>query len=353
VLKRHLWLGFLGLAVGAAWACAQSPTFSLWDFTSTPPAASPKTEAVTPAPAQTPTAAKPANEELQPQLLGPEIWRLPAVAAAPPPMPAALTVPPAETLPAPEPSGIAPVINAPASLSGVLSGSEPIKINGPKTDDEKLWTGSFDLGLDGAEGNSDDFNVHCGFHAARKAENNALTLGVDYNERSNQNVITTNRMFFDGRFEWLFHDSLWSWFFHETVEYDEFQSFNVRDTSDAGFGYRLIKNEKTTLIGRFGAGYSHYFGGPDNGSFFPEAVFGAQLEHQISKRQKIVGVVEYAPDISDFLRYRLRTQAAWEVLLDAERNLSLRLGVLDLYNSVPNGAKPNDLDYALVLLWKF
>ncbi len=102
---------------------------------------------------------------------------------------------------------------------------------------------------------------------------------------------------------------------HETVEYDEFQPFDVRDTSDVGIGYRLIKTDLTTLIGRFGGGFSHEYGGPENGEYIPEAVFGLQLERQISKRQKILGVVEYAPDVGDFLRYRIRTQAALEVLL--------------------------------------
>ena len=39
--------------------------------------------------------------------------------------------------------------------------------------------------------------------------------------------------------------------------------------------------------------------------------------------------------------------------LDQEKNLSLRMGVLELYNSIPDGARPNDLDYAMMLMWKF
>ena len=61
---------------------------------------------------------------------------------------------------------------------------------------------------------------------------------------------------------------------------------------------------------------------------FPELVFGVQFEHQLSKRQKIVGLVEYAPAVADFDRYRIRSQAAWELLLDEQKNLSLRIGRL-------------------------
>jgi len=288
-----------------------------------------------------------------------EIWRLPPVgesgslSATPP----ALAMPPAETIPAPPPSAFPPASNAPSALSGKLSGSlpdsQPIDVKPPGADAQTLWDGSFDLGLDGSEGNSETFDFRFGFHAKRKTEGNILSLSLDYNKRTAQTLATANRLFFDGRCEWLIADSRWSWYLHETVEYDEFQAFDVRDTSDSGAGYRLIKNEATTFIGRLGGGFSHEYGGPENGLYVPEAVFGVQLEHQLSKRQKLLALVEYAPDVGDFLRYRIRNQAALEVLLDEIRNLSLRMGVLERYNSMPKGARPNDLDYAMMLMWKF
>jgi putative salt-induced outer membrane protein YdiY len=349
MFQRPLWLGLLAVVAGAAWACAQpqAVTFSLWDFASPPPAVTSNAE----------SPPKSAADDLDKRLYGPEIWRLPPVgdqgggniagAAVPP----ALTMPPMETIPAPAPYPSA--ANAPAALSGVLSIDEPLKIRSPEMEVEKLWDGMFDLGLDGSEGNSETFNFRFGFHAARKTESNILTLGLDYNKSTAQTVPTANRLFFEGRFEWLIHDSRWSWFVHETIEYDEFQSFDVRDTSDIGLGYRLIKSDSATLIGRFGGGFSHEYGGPENGLYIPEMVYGLQLEQKISKRQKFLAMMEYAPDVSDFLRYRVRSQAALEVLLDEDRNLSLRMGVLEVYNSHPNGARPNDLDYAVVLLWKF
>ena len=315
------------------------------------PASQFMTEPYLPSPAEWPGQTNSPADESAPRWYGPEIWRLPPVTAAA--TPSALALPPAETIAAPPPSGTPPVANAPAALSGVLTTDVPIKIKPSDPGVTKLWDGSFNLGLDGSEGNSESYNFHFGFHAGRKTASNILSLSLDYNKATAQTVPTTDRLFFDGRFEWLIGQTRWSWFVHETIEYDEFQPFNVRDTSDAGLGYRLIKNENTTLIGRLGSGFSHEYGGPENGQYIPEMVFGVQLEHQISKRQKILGLVEYAPDVGDFLRYRIRTQAALEVLLDEEKNLSMRMGVLERYNSDPNGARPNDLDYALMLMWKF
>ena len=83
---------------------------------------------------------------------------------------------------------------------------------------------------------------------------------------------------------------------------------------DTGFGYRLIKNDITSLIGRFGGGTTREIGGPDD-KFIPEAVFGLEGEHKISKWQKLCASVEYRPDVTDFADYRCVHKAAWEVLL--------------------------------------
>jgi hypothetical protein len=349
-LKRSIWVGFLVvIVVGTGWVRAQTPNpiSPTWEDDSVVPVE----PSSSPEPPREPHTPSEAAKALDRRLHGPEIWRLPPVPA--PPMLPALTLPPTETLPMPVPPVSPPVANAPLALSEDAMGDEKAVFSGSSLAVDKLWDGSLDLGLDGSEGNSETFNFRFGFHAARKHESNIFTLGIDYNKSTAQTKPTANRLFFDSRFEWLIHQSRWSWFLHETVEYDDFQSFNVRDTSDAGLGYRLIKNDTTTLVGRLGAGFSHEYGGPEDGRYIPEAVFGIQAEHRISKRQKFLGLVEYAPGMGDFLHYRIRAQAAWEILLDEERNLSMRLGVLDRYTSNSNGARPNDVDYALLLLWKF
>jgi hypothetical protein len=343
VSKRWLWVTLLSVMAGSVWPYAQPP----------PPPPTPPTAATPPA------TATPAADPVQ-FLYGPEVWRLPPVSGptvllppppprAPIPDPPALAVPPIETLP-PAPEPIPPMANMPMSLSGALSNGLKVE---EKPEPNKVWEGSFDLGLDGSEGNTEAMNFRFGFHAQGKGENSVLTVGLDYNKRTTYTAPTTDRLFFDGRCERLIEDSSWSVFFHETIEYDQFQPFDVRDTSDTGVGYRMIKNELTTLIGRLGGGFSHEFGGPENGWVIPEAVFGLQLEKKIGKSQKFVGSMEYAPDVADFNRYRLRSQAALELLLDQARNLCMRIGVLERYNSYPNGARPNDLDYATTLMWKF
>jgi putative salt-induced outer membrane protein YdiY len=216
----------------------------------------------------------------------------------------------------------------------------------------KLWEGNFELGLNGSEGNSETFNFRFGAEGKRQTDDNVLTLDLDYHRDTSHSVETAHRLFFDWRYEWLFKESPWTWFAHGSAEYDEFKAFDLRVSLDTGLGYQFLKTERTSFLGRMGGGWSREFGGPDD-RYVPEAVLGADFAHRFSPRQKFTASVDYTPDVTDFADWRLNTKAAWDVVLDEAMNLSLKVSVLDRYDSTPHGAKPNDVDYAVTLLWSF
>ena len=221
-----------------------------------------------------------------------------------------------------------------------------------QTPPPRLWKGSFELGLDGTEGNSQTLNFRFGVDAKRTTPDNVLNFDLDYRRNTTEDEETAHRAFLDWRAERLFGESPWSCFVHGTVDYDEFKAFDVRVTVDLGLGYQLIETDSTTLTARFGGGCSHEIGS-SNEDYVPEAVFGLDFERQLTRRQKLACAVEHTPDMTDFGECRLTGRASWEALIDQEMNLSLKLSVLNRYDSTPDGAKSNDLDYAAVLLWKF
>jgi putative salt-induced outer membrane protein YdiY len=216
----------------------------------------------------------------------------------------------------------------------------------------EAWNGSFDLGANGSEGNSTNFNLRAGLNMKREAPWSITTLTMNYVNTSSNNIVTADRLFFDGRYEWLFADSPWSVYVHETTDYDEFRAFNVRVTADTGVGYQFWKTDVSRFKGRVGPGASREIGGP-NDDWIPELVFGAIYERQISKYQKFNITIDYFPEISDFTNYRVNAQANWEVVLDEVNNLSMKIGVVDRYDSTDEGKKPNDIDYKTVLVWSF
>jgi hypothetical protein len=217
----------------------------------------------------------------------------------------------------------------------------------------KLWEGSFTLGLDGAEGNNEAMNLHVGFNAKRQTDLHLLYLDLDYNRRTTNTISTANRLFSQARYERLILETPWSLFVESIGEYDEFQDFNFRITAHAGVGYWMFKTRQASLKCRFGSGFSHEIGGPEGKEYIPEMIIGIDYERRVSARQKFIGTVDYMPDESKFAQFRLNGLAGWEFLLDQETNLSLRLAVRNRYNSSPGSARPNDLDYAALLLWKF
>ena len=214
------------------------------------------------------------------------------------------------------------------------------------------WTGSFEFGLSGSEGNGQTFTLHLGAESSRRTRYGELALEWSYSKGTNNGIDSEHEALLDGRHEWQFEESCWTAFLHGNLEYDEFRAFDARLSADAGVGYSLIKTETTKLTTRVGGGGSRELGGPD-ASFVPEGLAGLRFERKLTKRQKLAFSVEYLPDVTDFGDFRANSKAAWEMLVDPEMNLNLKLSVTDRYDSTPGGAKRNDLDYSLLLLWNY
>ncbi len=243
-----------------------------------------------------------------------------------------------------EPPVPAPVL--PAPKDGVLL------VQPAPPPDPKIWCGSIELGVNGTEGNSQFFKFRFGGNLKRATETSITQFEFLYGIAENNNVRSENRFFGTGRHEWLFRDSPWSLFLSGSAEYDEFKAFDVRLASHAGAAYTWLKTDRWLLKSRVGAGASREIGGPSN-AFVPEGLIGGDLEWKIDDRSKIASNFDYFPNVTDWSDYRAQIRIAYELLLLPEYNITLKTGILDLYDSTPEGRKPNDLEYFFVLLWKF
>ena len=214
------------------------------------------------------------------------------------------------------------------------------------------WNGSFEIGINGSEGNAVAQSFRTGFELSRETRRTNWELDLNYAKNTANGVETQHNALVYSNWDYKLSNPRWSWFNKIGLEYDEFKDFDIRLFWNTGLGYQLIDTPTTQFRPRFGAGASREFGGVDD-DVVPEAVFGFDFAHQISKRQKFSAVVDYFPAWEDFGDYRLISDLSWEYLLDEATNLSLKLSVLDRYDSTPNsGDLHNDLNYALLLLWK-
>jgi putative salt-induced outer membrane protein YdiY len=214
------------------------------------------------------------------------------------------------------------------------------------------WDGSVELGLNGQNGNSNSESLRVGFDVKRETLRTAWESELIYNKTKTEEIETQNNAFFRSHWDLKLSNPRWTAFAKLGLEYDEFKDFDLRLFFNGGLGYYFVQTPITTLRGRFGSGVSREIGGVDE-EWKPEAAFGLDLEHQLSKRQKLKITNDYYPNWTEFSDYRLVTDASWQLMLDAAANLSLKVSALNRYDSTPNGAKANDLNYGILLLWAF
>ncbi len=215
----------------------------------------------------------------------------------------------------------------------------------------EVWESSFELGIDGSEGNSTTLTFRSGAKLRRQVEGSDLKLALTYVKATAEYLETKHNAQLEAQHDWLLGDSPWSLFAKSIVVYDEFRPFDLELTLNSGVGYRFVKTDAIILKGRVGSGTTRQFGGPDN-TWRPEAMLGLDFEYKISDRQKFHATSEYYPEWGDFESFRIRTDAGWELLVNEATNMSLKLGIIDRYDSEAGGLKPNALDYSLLLLWK-
>lgn len=214
------------------------------------------------------------------------------------------------------------------------------------------WENSVELGLNGSAGNSESSSFQSGTRLKRKTELKLFDLRATYNRTSAGGIETQNNALIYTNWERFLGDSPWTFFVKNGLEFDKFKAFDYRYYLNSGLAYHFIKTDDLSLTGRFGAGASREFGGPDD-RWVPEALFGGDYEHQVNERNKLIAKVDYFPEWSNFSNFRLVSDLAWEYLISADGNLSFKLGATDRYDSTPNGRKPNDVNYSALILYKF
>lgn len=214
------------------------------------------------------------------------------------------------------------------------------------------WEGNVELGMNGTDGNTETFNIRAGMTAKHKTETFVRTLQFTTIQKSANGETTANTALLDGRLDWPMPNSRLNYFIHGLAEYDQFKAFDVRLSGDTGFGYEFIQNDMTTLIGRSGLAFSHEIGGPDT-TIHPELLFGGEYKHKFNPTHSISAKIDYYPRVTEFTDFRLNSQVSWEIALKQAWGLSLKLSVIDRYDSTPQGKRPNDVDYSTLLLWTF
>jgi hypothetical protein len=218
---------------------------------------------------------------------------------------------------------------------------------------EPEWDSELSLGIDGSEGNTEDFNLRIEFSTERVIEDverfaflSRYTLETDNGDRNE------NEWYNRASQEWFLPESpRWSWFIGGDAEYDEFETWDLRVSGQTGPSYLFIDNETTTLRGRVGLGGAYEFGAADE-RLIPELFLGYGLEHAIDDRSRISSNGGFFLDLEEGDEFRSICDAAYEVDMTEAGDWRLRLGVQHEYDS-DSDVTPWDLDYFVALVLGF
>lgn len=232
---------------------------------------------------------------------------------------------------------------------------QPQPVDGLMPDPPRIWTGSAELGINGAYGNSDVFNMRTSWHAERKTTTNLFVSDFLYVYTLQDKTTEQQQALFNVRDEILFADSPWSSFVANQIEYDELRAYRFRVGVYAGCGL-LVKDRKDMNFRiRAGAGAQREMGkrdGPPT-QWVPEAVMGYDFRYRMDDRNGLVSVLDYFPRIDDWGQFRVRARLAYEFIISPENGAVLRMGVQERYDSNPGNGSRNDINYFTTLGFRF
>ena len=211
------------------------------------------------------------------------------------------------------------------------------------------WDRRLDLGLNGSEGNSSSLSFRVGGGAERIAPDLETRITGLYTRSSDNGTVSQSRAELNARNDWLSRTSPWGFFLQGRAEFDEFQDWDWRVSAVLGPSYQLIKNDRTSLRLRAGAGLAREFGGERN-SLIPEALAGFDLKHALSDRQRIFLSTELLPSLDNLGGYRASNKLGYEMDITPDSKATIRLGIDHRYDSnAPSDRDSNDVDFFATL----
>ena len=182
-----------------------------------------------------------------------------------------------------------------------------------------------------------------------------LEIDMKYERRQDEQENVTNRVLLDGTHEWIFNSTRWSHYLGGKVEYDQAKEFDSRFETNTGFAYSVLKNRSSHVKFKAGTTVSREIGiDQDEVDLSPDSLYGVSINQQVTTAHKFSTSVDYIPQWSDFRQYEVQSQANWQVVLNESRDLRLKVGARNRYeSSMPIESIEKGTDYTTSLMWVY
>jgi putative salt-induced outer membrane protein len=215
------------------------------------------------------------------------------------------------------------------------------------------WERHIELGVNGSEGNTDEFDGIARLLARTEDERRRWKLDVAYLYSTQDNDTAEHKGHADLKRDWLREDSRWFQFGAARWDYDQFEDWSHRVALGGGVGYEIVDRPEIDVRTRLGLVLRRTFGGEEN-EIVPELLLGLEERWLISERVTLTASNELYPSLREPGELRNLTDVGLHLAVSEEDGLGVKLGVHNEYESdVEGGAEKNDVRYYGALVVDF
>jgi putative salt-induced outer membrane protein len=220
---------------------------------------------------------------------------------------------------------------------------------------DQLWTGSGTIGFSGSKGNAQTLTFTTGVNAQRITRTDKMTVYFNsikasaFSSGKNSNTAQAARggLSYDHNLGARFFSNVFN-----DYEYDKFQNLDLRFVLGGGFGFHVIKTDRTLFDVLAGADYNHSSFTTPATTQSAEAFFGNDYNRKIGKLASFNETARMFNDLTTTGNYRVNFDAGTSVKL--LKWLNWNLAFSDRYLSSPAaGRKANDILYTTGLGFTF
>ena len=217
----------------------------------------------------------------------------------------------------------------------------------------KGWNRKIRLGVNGADGNSQNVNFRASFHGDYEDTDDRWLFDMVYRAARSNGATSDNQFYAALTKDWLLPDHDYFYFANGRYDWDQFEDWDSRLSGFAGMGYQFLDDETWNVRARAGAGGNQTFGGStQSDEFTPEALIGVEADYVIGEDHELAFTNYTYPSLDEGGEFRNVTVLGYVIGLD--NDMDLVLGIANEYDSAaPSNVKKNDFTYFATLGWSF
>jgi putative salt-induced outer membrane protein YdiY len=221
--------------------------------------------------------------------------------------------------------------------------AEVERLRNPKLTD--FWRGYFDANLALTAGNAETKTISNAAGATRETTRDTIKLYFTSlfaeNATTGDSVVTANAIRGGSRYELNVSDKMFTYGFVD-LEYDEFQSLDLRNVLGGGFGYHAVKNDRMKFDVFGGGAFNQEFFDNDITRRSAELTLGQEFSYTLTDRTSFNERLTFYPNLSQTGEYRLQFDTG--LVTDLFRWMSWNVTFSDRFLSNPvNGREQNDI----------